>query len=295
MHRKGPRFTRILAACAAVPVILTAAACSSDTDASKGDGGGKSDSGSSSSSAASGKNKPATVEKAAFSELPDACETLKGDTIEDLVPEVDDKSGKSASSEDASARSSCSWTGLDSNGTKGSQFRWLNVGLVRYDSNATLGTGDKLAQTQLTKKIDEAKNLDGAKDVKTKVLDGVGDEATLVTFDQKKKEGDFKNHRVVARVENAVVVIDYNGAGLAGAGAPDSKEMAKDAQEAAEEAIAAVKDANKSDKSGTGSGSKTGSSAGSSGDSGSGGSSGSDDDSDSDSDSGKTTKRPSKH
>ncbi|MFM9369179.1 DUF3558 domain-containing protein [Streptomyces sp. Da 82-17] len=294
MHRKGPRFTRILAACAAVPVILTAAACSSDADASKGDGGSKSESGTS-SSAPSGKDKPAAVEKAKFSKLPDACKALKGDTIEDLVPEVDDKSGKSASSEDTSTRGSCSWTGLDSNGTKGSQFRWLNLGLVRYDSNATLGTGDKLAQTQFTKKIEEAKALDGAKNVETKTLEGVGDEATLITSDQKKKEGDFKNHRVVARVANAVVVIDYNGAGLAGAGDPDSKKMAKDAQEAAEEAVAAVESANKSSGK---SGSKTGGSDdASTGSGGSGSGSGSDDsnsDSDSDdSDSGKTTKKPS--
>ncbi|MDI3390717.1 DUF3558 domain-containing protein [Streptomyces sp. B-S-A8] len=292
MHRKGPRFTRILAACAAVPVILTAAACSSDSDAGKGDGGGKSDSGGTSSAAPGGKEKPAAVEKAAFSDLPDACKTLKGDTIEDLVPEVDDKSGKSASSEDTSARNSCSWTGLDSNGTKGSQFRWLNVGLVRYDSNATLGSGDKLAQAQFTKKVEAAKALDGAKDVKTKVLDGVGDEATLVTSDQKKKEGDFKNHRVVARVENAVVIIDYNGAGLAGAGDPDSEDMVKDAQEAAEEAVAAVKSANEStddstDKSTDKDGSKTGSSNDSGSDSGSGSGSGSDD-----SASGNSTKKP---
>ncbi|MDI3423898.1 DUF3558 domain-containing protein [Streptomyces luteolus] len=318
MHRKGPRFTRILAACAAAPVILTAAACSSDSDAGKGDGGG-SDSGGNSSSAASGKEKPAAVEKAAFSKLPEACKTLKGDTIEDLVPEVDEKSGKSANSEDTSVRASCSWTGLDSKGTKGSQFRWLNLGLVRYDSNATLGSGDKLAQAQLTKKVEEAKALDDAKNVETKVLEGVGDEATLVTSDQKKKEGDFKNHRVVARVENAVVVIDYNGAGLAGAGDPDSKKMAKDAQEAAEEAVASVKSANEpSDKSGSKTGdsssdktdgsdktdnaaASTGGSADKGSDSGSGSGSGSDSDSDGDgdsdgdSDSGTSTKKPSKH
>ncbi|WP_187370214.1 DUF3558 domain-containing protein [Streptomyces boluensis] len=290
MHRKGPRFTRILAACAAVPVILTAAACSSDSGSGSGDGGGKSDSGSKSSAAPGGKDKPATVEKAAFDTLPDACKALKGDTVEDLVPGVDEKSGKSANSEDTATRGSCSWNGLDSDGTKGSKFHWLSVGLMRYDSNATLGSGNELAKAQLTKKLEEAKTLDGAKNVETKTLKGVGDEATLVTFDQKKKEGDFKNHRVVARVENAVVVLDYNGAGLAGAKDPDSKEMAKDAQDAAEKAVAAVVAANK-DKSGTGK-SSGGSSTDSSSSDKAASSGGSSDDGDSDSDSGKTTKKP---
>ncbi|MFC7309978.1 DUF3558 family protein [Streptomyces monticola] len=242
MHRKGPRLTRILAACAAVPVILTAAACSSDS----GDSGSKSDSGGSSSASPSGKDNAAAVKQGAFSKLPEPCKALKGDTVDDLVPEADDKSGKSANSDDTSTRASCSWNGLDSNGTKGSQFRWLNLGLMRYDSNATLGSGDELAAKQLAKKVEEAKALDGAKSVKTEPLSGIGDEATLVTFDQKKKEGDFKNHRIVARVENAVVVLDYNGAGLAGAKGPDTKEMKKDAQDAAKEAVASVVAANKS-------------------------------------------------
>lgn len=290
MHRKGPRFTRILAACAAVPVILTAAACSSGSGS--GDGGSTSDSGSQSSASPGGKDKPAAVEKAAFSMLPDPCEALTGDTIEDLVPNVDEKSGKSADSADTSARGSCSWSGLDSDGTKGSQFRWLHVGLMRYDSNATLGSGNELAKTQLAKRADEVKAFDGAKNIESKALKGVGDEATLVTFDQKKKEGDFKNHRLVARIENAVVVLDYNGAGLAGAKDPDSKKMAKDVQEAAEKALDAVEDANKPDESGKGSGKSSGGSAGSDSDSDKAAGSGSDSDSD-DSDSGKSTKKPS--
>ncbi|MGW0735842.1 DUF3558 domain-containing protein [Streptomyces sp. NPDC002851] len=246
MHRKGPRLTRILAACAAVPVILTAAACSSDSGSGDGADAGKSDSGSKSSASPSGKSSAAAVQPAAFKTLPEPCKALSGKTVEDLVSDVDDKNGTSQKSDDIASRGSCYWKGLDSNGTKGSQFRWLNISLLRYDSNATLGSGEKLAKEQMAKRVAEAKAMDGAKNVKTEPLKGVGDEATLVRYDQKKKEGDFKNQRVVARVENAVVVLDYNGAGLAGAGDPDAKDMAKDAEKAAKEAVTAVTEANES-------------------------------------------------
>ncbi|RII22118.1 hypothetical protein DSC45_00125 [Streptomyces sp. YIM 130001] len=266
MHRLTPRLARTLAACAAVPVILAAAGCSSDS----GDGD-KSDAGSKSSASPGGgdKDKPAAVQKAAFDTLPEPCKVLEKKTIEDLVPEAEDKSGKSAKSADTTTRGSCSWNGLDSKGVKGSQFRWLNVSLMRYDSNATLGSGEKLAGQQFTKRVDEAKGIDGAKDVKTEPLSGVGDQATLVSYEQKKKEGSFKNQRVVTRVENAVVVIDYNGAGLAGAKAPSAGDLAKDIEGAAKEAVKAVTEANasggsasESSGSGSGSGSDSGSGSG---------------------------------
>ncbi|WP_327354247.1 DUF3558 domain-containing protein [Streptomyces sp. NBC_01304] len=247
MHRSA-RFTRILAACAAVPVILTAAACSSDSGK---DDGGKSDAGSPSSNASSGKDGGgATVAKAAFDELPEPCKALSGKTIDDLVHEVDDKSGKAGSSDDTDTTGSCYWKGLDTDGTKGSQYRWLHVNLQRYDSDATLGSGDKRAKAQLQKKVDEAKATEGAKNVKSEAVSGIGDEAVVVRFDQKKKEGDFKNQRVVARVENAVVVLDFNGAGLAGAKTPGADDMVKDAQAAAKEAVASVVAANKAGASG---------------------------------------------
>ena len=243
MHRPA-RITRILAACAAVPVILTAAACSSDSGSDKSDGG-KSDSGSPSASASSGKDEGDAVKQAAYAKLPEPCKALSAKTIGDLVPEVDDKSGEASASDDTASRGSCYWKGLDTNGTKGSQYRWLNVNLLRYDSNATLGSGEKQAEAQLQKRVEEAKTLEGAKAVKSEPVSGLGDEAVVVSFDQKKKEGDFKNQRVVVRVENAVVVLDFNGAGLAGAKSPDVGDMAKDAKSAAKEAVASVVAANK--------------------------------------------------
>ncbi|MDG4862129.1 DUF3558 domain-containing protein [Streptomyces sp. T-3] len=253
MHRSA-RFTRILAACAAVPVILTAAACSSDSGK---EDGAKDDAGSPSANASSGKDESAGVAKAAFDQLPEPCKALSGKTVEDLVHDADDKSGKASTSDDTAARGSCYWKGLDTNGTKGSQYRWLHVNLLRYDSDATLGTGDKQAKAQLQKRVDEAKSLEGAKNVKSEAVSGIGDEAVVVRFDQKKKEGDFKNQRVVARVENAVVVLDFNGAGLAGAKSPDADEMAKDAQAAAKEAVASVRAANEAGGDGSSDSSKS--------------------------------------
>ena len=48
----------------------------------------------------------------------------------------------------------------------------------------------------------------------------------------------------MTRVENVVVTIDYNGAGLAGDKTPSARDLTKDAQKAAKEAVAAVVAAN---------------------------------------------------
>ncbi len=244
MHRKGPRFTRILAACAVVPVVLTAAACSSDS----GDGGGKSDSGSNSSASqgGEGKDKAASLAAAAYKQLPAACDALTAKTIAALVPKVDDKSGKTGKSADVSARSSCSWKGLDNNGVDGSQFRWLSISLMRFDSEQALGSAEARAKDYFKKQVAEASSEDGAKNVKSAPAAGVGDEATTVRYDlDKGKLGDYKQQTVVTRIENVVVTLDFNGAGLAGEKAPKADEMVKDAEKAAKEAVAAVTAANK--------------------------------------------------
>ena len=77
------------------------------------------------------------------------------------------------------------------------------------------------------------------------VLLWTGDEATAVSYDLKKKEGSFKQQTIVARVENVVVTLDYNGAGLAGDKSPSAADLLKDAKKAAKEAVAAVTASNK--------------------------------------------------
>ena len=72
-----------------------------------------------------------------------------------------------------------------------------------------------------------AQAVEGAKKAKTEPVPGTGDEATLVRYDLKKKEGVFKQQTVVTRVENVVLTLDYNGAGLAGDKTPDADGLEK--------------------------------------------------------------------
>jgi hypothetical protein len=65
---------------------------------------------------------------------------------------------------------------------------------------------------------------------------------------------------VVARAENVVVSVDYNGAGLAGDKAPSAEDMSKAALKAAKEAVEAVVTANQAGGSGAGAGSGGGAS-----------------------------------
>ncbi|MFI8350718.1 DUF3558 domain-containing protein [Streptomyces sp. NPDC085596] len=244
--QRGPRATRLsraLVCAAAVPAVLITAACSSDS----GDAPGKA--GASAKPSAGGDSKQPsasaspTVQAAAFRELPQPCGVLSKKTLGDLVPEAG-KSGKKGSSDDATSRSSCSWTSLDNNGVKGSQFRWLNVSLLRFDSDTSRGSGNDQAHAYYTRQVGDAKGASGAKNVKTEALGGTGDEATAVRYDLKKKEGAFKQQTVVARVENVVVTLDYNGAGLAGEKTPDADDLGTDAKKAAKEVVTAVASAN---------------------------------------------------
>jgi hypothetical protein len=84
----------------------------------------------------------------------------------------------------------------------------------------------------------------GAKNTKSEPVTGTGDQATVVHYDLKKKEGAFRQQTVVARVANVVVTVDYNGAGLAGEKTPDAGTLSKSAEKAAKEAVASVATAN---------------------------------------------------
>jgi hypothetical protein len=226
--------------------MLVAAGCSSDSDS--GDDGGKAVKSSASASA----SPSPTVRPAAYAKLPEPCEVLSKDTLGDLVPKAG-KSGKEGTSDDTSTRGSCSWSSLDDNGVKGSQFRWLNVSLLRFESDVTRGAGDELAHEYYRKQVQDARAAEGARKVESEAVAGTGDEATAVRYDLKKKDGTFKQQTVVARVENVVVTVDYNGAGLAGEKTPDAEDLMKDARRAAKEAVAAVTDANDGDGKASGS------------------------------------------
>lgn len=234
---RAKSLSRVLVGAAAVPVMLIVAGCSSDS--------GSDDAGSTSTSGAgatvSASPSP-TVQAAAYDSLPEPCAVLSKKTLGELVPKG--KSGKEGTSDDTAARASCSWTSLDNNGVKGSQFRWLNVSLLRFESDTSRGSGDEQAQAYYATQVQEARSAEGAKNAKSQPLAGTGDEATTVTYDLKKKEGSFKQQTVVTRVENVVVTVDYNGAGLAGEKTPSAASLTKLAQKAAKEAVAAVSSAN---------------------------------------------------
>lgn len=236
---RAKRLTRLLVCAAAVPVMLVAAGCSSDSGSDDGEAKGASASASPSASPSP------TVRAAAYQRLPEPCTVLSEKTLDDLAPKA--KAGKEGSSDDVSTRGSCSWSSLDNNGVKGSQFRWLNVSLLRFDSDTARGPGDELAQKYYDKQVRDAQAAEGAKSVTSEPVAGTGDEATAVRYDLKKKEGSFKQQTVVARVENVVVTLDYNGAGLAGDKTPDADDLMKDAQKAAKEAVASVTKANGTD------------------------------------------------
>ncbi|MEU8978823.1 DUF3558 family protein [Streptomyces sp. NPDC058467] len=254
MHRpvqrvgRAPRLTRILVSAAAVPVMLVAAGCSSDSgsggDAKKGTGASPDAKASASASANA-------VQPAAYKTLPEPCSVVSKKTLGELVPKGA-KSGKEGKSDDVATRGNCYWSSLDNNGVKGSQFRWLNVALLRFESNSR-GEGDQLAQTYYEKQVTGARSATDAKNIKSEQVSGTGDQATAVSYDLKKKEGAFKQQTIVARVENVVVTLDYNGAGLAGEKTPNAADLLKAAQKAAKEAVAAVSAANQ----GGGGGAKT--------------------------------------
>ncbi|MCX4989310.1 MULTISPECIES: DUF3558 family protein [unclassified Streptomyces] len=245
MHRpvqrvgRAPRLTRILVSAAAVPVMLVAAGCSSDSDS--GDDAQKSASATPDAKVSESASAD-VVQPAAYAALPEPCSVLSKKTLGELVPKGS-KSGKEGKSDDAAQRGNCNWSSLDNNGVKGSQFRWLNVALLRFDSD-TRGAGDEQAHAYFEKQVTGAQSVEGAKGAKSEPVAGTGDEATAVRYDLKKKEGSFKQQTIVTRVENVVVTLDYNGAGLAGEKTPDAADLLKDAEKAAKEAVAAVTAAN---------------------------------------------------
>ncbi|MER5746239.1 DUF3558 domain-containing protein [Streptomyces sp. NPDC002225] len=239
MHRSAPRLARILA-CAAVPVMLVVAGCSSDSG-DKDKDKGKEGAGSSASASPGGSEKAEpTVEPAKFASLPNPCKTVTKKTITSLVPSAKSKNGTAATSSDTSSRAGCSWNGLDDNGVKGSQYRWLDIGLTRFDSDQALGSGADRAQQDFTKQVTKTKTAEGAKKVAEKSVSGIGEQATLVTYDLTKTKEDFKYATVVARTGNVVITLTYNGAGYAGAKTPAADDIAKGAERAAKDAVAAI-------------------------------------------------------
>ncbi|WP_374986412.1 DUF3558 domain-containing protein [Streptomyces fradiae] len=244
MHRSAPRLTRILA-CAAVPVMLVATGCSSDDAPEASASPSASAAGGASAAPASSAPPAPSVAPAKYAKLPDVCKAITAKTVEDLVPEVKKKAGTPGKSSDLNARGNCSWNGLEDNGVKGSDYRWLDVSFLRFDSDQTLGGGEKRAQDKYIAKVAEVKATEGAIDVRTSSATGVGNEARAISYSLKKTGETFRYGVIVARAENVVVTVSYNGTGYAGAKTPAAGELMEGTVKAVKDAIAAVTAANK--------------------------------------------------
>ncbi|MCZ0994654.1 DUF3558 family protein [Streptomyces noursei] len=237
MHRSAKRLAGLLT-CAAVPMLLVAGCSGSDSKSS-----GDSTPSGSSSAAASTAPSP-TVAAAKFKKLPNPCTAFSKDTIDKLLPKVKDAAGSQGKSTDPTVRGACSWTSSDEQGVDGTQFRWLDVAFQRYDSDPSVGSGEKRATDFYTQQINDAKGTQGAKKVATVATAGTGDAATAITYDIAKEGNDFKNTTIVARTANIVVTVNYNGAGMAGADDPNGNDLLKAAQAATKEAVTAATKAN---------------------------------------------------
>lgn len=191
-------------------------------------------------------SKSPEVEPAKFAKLPAACKSMPEKTVKKLVPSAKKKNGTPSRTSDTMSRAGCSWNGLDDNGVKGSQYRWLDLSYQRYDSETALGeSGAARAGETYQRELAKAKATEGAKKLATAPLKGVGDEASTITYQLRKTGEDFAYVTVVSRVENVVVSLTYNGTGYAGAKPPTVADLTQDAVGAAKEAVASLPGANK--------------------------------------------------
>ncbi len=226
--------------------MLVVAGCSSDSgDSGSGATGSKDKAAASGSATPSPSQTTKAVEPAKFAKLPEACKAIVAKTTSSLVPKAKTKNGTPAVSSDLGSRSGCSWNGLDDKGVKGSQYRWLDVSFYRYESDASLGSGQERARENLAKELAKIEETPGAKKLRTASVTGVGDEAKSVAYELRKTNEDFVYGSIVARTGNVLVLLSYNGAGYAGASTPSEKTVMSGAVKAAKEAVAAVAAANK--------------------------------------------------
>ncbi|MFE5855414.1 DUF3558 domain-containing protein [Streptomyces sp. NPDC056500] len=249
MHRTAPRLARILA-CAAVPVMLVASGCSSDPDskpkAEKSSTTEKTGNSGGAPLATPEAEKKPVIAPVKFAKLPDACKSIPSKTVKELVPSAKSSAGTAGRSTDLLVRASCSWNGLEDKGVKGSQYRWLDVSFLRYESDAALATsGKQRAQESYTKEIAKTRTTAGAKAMKSAPATGVGEEATTLTYQIRKTGVDFSYVTIVTRTDNILITLTYNGTGYAGAKPPAVADLLKDAVPAAKETVTAVSAANK--------------------------------------------------
>jgi hypothetical protein len=175
-----------------------------------------------------------------FKGLPDACKTVSAGTVKKLTPKTQNASGKRIGSGNTQDSGSCLWSGLDK-----FDYKQLTISLKRFDSDASRGSGNKLAGAFLAQQADALKTDKTNKDLKTTSVNGIGSQATSVSYKVDKKDGkkseSFREQRTVARSANVVVTVDYAGAGFESGKTPPADDLKKYAEQAAKEAVASVK------------------------------------------------------
>ncbi|GAB2574005.1 hypothetical protein GCM10027168_03790 [Streptomyces capparidis] len=236
MQRIAEALARALAV-AVVPVLVVGCSGSSDSGGS-GSSGDADNAASASTAPPSPSASSPSPEPARFTKLPDPCEALSADTVEDLVPEVKDASGDAAKTSDRNARGGCSWNGLD-----GFQYRWLDVAYQRSDTSPGAGSAEDRAE----KAYQKLKAASAAPDGLAKGEDpairqaNLGDESQLVSAEVTKDGEGYRDVTVVVRTSNVVLTVSYDGAGFEGEEEPSAKKMEDGALRAAKEALAKVK------------------------------------------------------
>ncbi|MFI0940143.1 DUF3558 domain-containing protein [Streptomyces sp. NPDC021020] len=238
-RRTAPRRALLLACAAAVPALLLAG-CSS------GGSGSDSAAGSGAKDTAGGKGKdtaasaPATTAAPApdkFATLPNACLSVGKATVTAIVPKAKVPAGTPATSDDAKDRAGCSWTG---NGSDGYQYRWLSVTLQRFTS-APASPAENQAKERFT---DQAADLGTSTGAKASPVTGLGDQAYSFAGKATVAKVTSQNDTLLVRTGNALVIVEYNGAGLEGKKNPSAATVDAGALRAAKEAVAAVAAAN---------------------------------------------------
>ncbi|MBV9025145.1 MAG: DUF3558 domain-containing protein [Streptomycetaceae bacterium] len=217
MRRLAPRLALLLAS-AAVPVMLVAG-CSSGPGSSNGT---QSESAGASPSPASAK----------YPKVPDPCKAISQNTVTSMVQGVKNASGQLVSSANANDHGGCSWSGVN-----GYQYRYLDDSFQRFDSAPGDGSAEAQAVLGFQSAVQGAAKAAGAQ---TTQISGVGDQATLITWDVNNDKTDYHYATVVARTSNVIVTVDFSGAGLEGDRKPKADQMDQDAQQTVQEAIASV-------------------------------------------------------
>jgi hypothetical protein len=219
--------------CATVPLALLAG-CSHGSARSAADGSGRTPTGAAQSAAAS----PSASAAVRYASLPDPCGAISPATVKSLVPGSSKPKGSAVESGQPRQRGGCSWSGLH-----GYQYRFLDTAFQRFDSVPGAPSADSQAATAFGAAV--RTGTAGATAAKstasTSPLPGVGDQATLITWDVTKDKAVYRTASVVVRSANAVVTVDYAGAGLEGDRKPTTSALRDSAERAAKEALAALR------------------------------------------------------